>query len=50
MNRTMIIIMKIKTTVIITLNGMWGEYKTYFGHSNIIIFSYIFLSIYKLLQ
>ena len=28
---------------------MCGEYKTYFGYSNVIIFRYIFLSIHKLL-
>ena len=45
--RTTIIRVKIKTTVIISLIVMWGEYKMYFGQSNIIIFSHTFLRIFK---
>jgi hypothetical protein len=49
-NRTIIIIVKIKTTVIIILIVTRGEYIIYFDHSNFIIFEYISLSIHKLLQ
>jgi len=50
MNRAMNVVMKIKTTVIITLIVMGGECKMYFGHNKFNIFGYISLSPHKLLQ